>query len=90
MENFSREIIDLITEDWNDNEQLVMDALFYLYKTSNDDKMRAQIRDIFNEYDYCLSCGEKLETRTIKEIHDELDERTVEYFTEMYCPNCDR
>lgn len=51
-ENFSREIIDLICEDWYDDKQLIMDALRYLYYTSTDNKMKNQIIDIFNEENY--------------------------------------
>lgn len=50
--NFSREIIDLICEDWYDDKQLIMDALRYLYHTSIDNKMKEQIIDIFNEENY--------------------------------------
>ena len=89
-DNYSREVIDLICDSFHDDERLVMDVLFYLFHTSNDDILREQIIDVFNDSGYCISCGAKLETRTIKEIHDELDERAVEYFTEIYCPNCDR
>lgn len=42
-ENFSREIIDLICDDWRDDEQLVIDALVYLYNTTTDDEMIEQI-----------------------------------------------
>lgn len=88
-ENYSREVIDLICDSFHDDERLVMDILFYLFHTSNDDVLREQIIDVFNDSEYCISCGAKLEARTIREVHDELDERAVEFLYEKYCPNCD-
>lgn len=89
-ENFSTEIIDLICDLWNDDERLVMDALRYLYYTTTDDNMKSQIVDIFNDYEYCLECGSKLETYTYEEAHTELNPIAYETMTDVYCPICDR
>lgn len=88
-ENFSREIIDTLCEDFKDDEQLVMDILRYLYYTSTDDKMKSQIVDIFDDYQYCLTCGSKLETYTYEEPHTELNPTAYEIMTDMFCPICD-
>ena len=53
--NYSREIIDLICEDFKDDEQLVMDALNYLLFTTKDERMKNQIVDIFKDYGYVPS-----------------------------------
>lgn len=90
MENYSREIIDTLCDVYNDNEELVMDMLYYLYKTSNDEKMKNQIEDIFEDYHYCIECGNKMEENHYAEVHTELDERPVEYFTEWNCPFCEK
>ena len=89
MENFSREIIDLICDEWSDDKELVMSALYYLYHTTNDDKMQSQIVDIFNEENYCIDCGSKMGTVQIEEKHTELDGSPIEYLYESKCPVCD-
>lgn len=87
--NFSREIIDLICDDFKDDERLVIDVLRYLYYTSTDDKMKEQIVMILNDYQYCLECGNKLETYTYEEPHTELNPIAYEIMTDVYCPVCD-
>jgi len=89
-ENFSREIIDLITKDFFDNEQLVIDVLFYLYHTTEDNKMKQQIVDVFNDYGYCIGCKNKLSTYEWYETHTELEYNNQEWFSIQLCPYCDR
>lgn len=89
-ENFSREIIDLITEDFFDDEQLVIDVLFYLYHTTEDNKMKQQIVDVFNDYGYCIGCKNKLSTYEWYETHTELEYNNQEWFSIQLCPYCDR
>ena len=89
-ENFSREIIDLICDDWNDDKQLVIDALVYLYYTTDDDKMKSQIVDVCNDYGYCVECRTKLITYSWDEIHTELEYDNREPMSAQFCPICDK
>lgn len=89
-ENFSREIIDTLCDDYKDDEQLVMDMLRYLYYTSTDDKMKEQIVMIFNDFNYCLECGSKMQLYEYDEIHDELTYNNVEHIKYYECPICDK
>lgn len=89
-ENFSREIIDLICDDWRDDEQLVIDALVYLYNTTNDIKMIEQIEMVCKDYGYCPDCGNKLSTYEWYETHTELEYNNQEWFSTQLCPYCDR
>ena len=90
MEGFSREIIDLICDDWNDDEQLVIDALVYLYNTTTDNKMIEQIEMACKDYGCCPDCGNKLSTYEWYEIHTELEYDNKEWFNCQLCPCCDR
>ena len=90
MEGFSREIIDLICDDWNDDEQLVIDALVYLYNTTTDNKMIEQIEMVCEDYGYCPDCGNKLSTYEWYETHTELEYNNQEWFSCQLCPCCDR
>jgi hypothetical protein len=90
MEGFSREIIDLICDDWNNDEQLVIDALVYLYNTTTDDKMIEQIEMVCKDYGYCPDCGNKLSTYEWWETHTELGYNNQEWFSCQMCPCCDR
>lgn len=88
-ENFATEIISLITETFDDDEQLMIDVLKYLYETSEDDYMKSQIVEVFNKHEYCITCGSKLETYTYIEPHTELNPTAYETMTDVYCPICD-
>lgn len=88
--NFSREIIDLITDDWWDDKNLVMSALFYLYQTTTDNKMKYQIEDIFNEEKYCIHCGSPMQYYEYQEPHTELNPVQYEIIGNYICPNCSR
>lgn len=90
VENYSREIIDLICEEFKDDEQLVMNVLRYLCHCITDDKMKSQIEDIFNDYHYCLECGNKLQYYEFQEPHTELTPVAYETIGIYECPVCDR
>lgn len=89
-ENFSREIIDLICDEWRDDEQLVIDALVYLYNTTTDDKIIEQIEMVCKDYGYCPDCGNKLSIYEWCETHTELEYNNQEWFSCQMCPYCDR
>lgn len=88
-ENFSTEIVSLITETFDDDEQLMIDILKYLYETSEDDYMKTQIVNVFNKRNYCIDCCSKLQYYEWDEVHTELDYNNVERCGAMYCPICD-
>jgi hypothetical protein len=91
MENFSREIIDLICDDWENDEQLVIDALVYLYNTTTDDKMIEQIEMVCKDYyGCCPDCCNKLSTYEWCETHTELEYNNQEWFSCQMCSCCDR
>lgn len=93
MEDFSTEIIECITEDYKDDEDLIVGMLMYLYKGCNFDKrmkpLRMKILDWFEENNYCIQCGSKFEVITYEEVHTELDGNPIEYINELVCPVCD-
>ena len=80
MEKFALEIVETINEhyyrDGTDGKELIKDMLFYLYHTTNDDKMKQVILDWFNKEQYCIECGAKLQP--------------YDYCEAWLCPVCDR
>lgn len=94
MENFALEIVETINEhyynDGTEGKELIKDMLFYLYHTTNDDKMKQTILDWFNEEQYCIECGENLQPYEYCETHTELEYNNKEWFTVWLCPVCDR
>ena len=40
MERFDKEIVQTIVDDYNDDMELVLSMLSYLYQTTNDDNMK--------------------------------------------------
>lgn len=94
MENFGLEIVETINEhyyrDGIEGKELIKDMLFYLYHTTNDNKLKEVILDWFNEEQYCIECGEKLQPYEYCEVHDELAYNNREWLTEWLCPVCDR
>ena len=93
MENFALEIVETINEhyyrDGTEGKELIKDMLFYLYHTTNDDKLKEAILDRFNEEQYCIECGAKLRPYDYCETHTELEYNNKEWFTEWLCPVCD-
>ena len=94
MEDFSIEVVETITDyyskDGEEGKELTKDILFYLYHNTNNDKLKQVILDWFNEEQYCIECGEKLQPYEYCETHTELDYNNKEWFTEWLCPVCDR
>lgn len=94
-ENMSWEILEVI-KDYDDGteegKELVRDCLIYLKELNNfkDSKLDEQILDWFNENEYCIKCGCKLQKYVEEEVHDELETRDVEYITIWHCPICDK
>ena len=88
MEKFNNEIVELIVDAFNDDKQMVIDMLFYLYKTTTDDAMKLSIIDFMNEENICLCCGSEMIPYEYKEYHQELGE--YEDCTANLCPYCDR
>ena len=94
MEDFSVEVVETITDyyskDGEEGKELTKDILFYLYHNTNNDKLKQAILDWFNEEQYCIECGEKLQPYEYCEIHTELEYNNKEWFTAWLCPGCDR
>ena len=94
MEDFSIEVVETITDyyskDGEEGKELTKDILFYLYHNTNNDKLRQAILHWFNEEQYCIECGAKLQPYEYCEIHTELEYNNREWFTEWLCPVCDR
>ena len=60
MENFSKEIVQALIDDYGDDTKLVVGMLSYLYSTTIDDKMKETIIDIFNDTNICIECGSEM------------------------------
>ena len=60
MENFSKEIIRTITEDYADDTRLVISMLSYLYQTTSDEQMKLAIIEVFNNENWCIECGDEM------------------------------
>lgn len=88
MENFSSEIFDTIVDYFSEDKDILKDGLLYLYKTTNDDKLKRKIVEWFNKENYCISCGEKMVYYKWYEKHNELDDNAKEHFYSYDCPNC--
>ena len=90
MESFADEIILAVYDKYVDSfdEKEMMDILYYLYHTTTDDNMKRQIIDIFNEKNYCIECGNKMEKYQWSEPHDETDPTSYEEYTVWDCPYC--
>lgn len=86
MENMSTEILDSLIESYSDDKDLLSTILFFLYHTSNDDKLRANIEKIMTENNYCIECGDKLVSWHWQEYHSELGE--YEDCSVMDCLRC--
>ena len=93
MEDFSIEVVETITDyyskDGEEGKELTRDILFYLYHNTNNDKLRQAILHWFNEEQYCIECGEKLQPYDYCETRTELEYNNQEWFTAWLCPVCD-
>ena len=90
MESYANETIQALIDNYSDDKDLVKDCLFYLYKTTTDDKLRYQIVNWFNSEHYCISCGRELMRYDVENIHTEVDYDNIEYIGVYECPVCDR
>jgi len=89
MEDLSKVIVMAITE-FLDDEELVKDALSYLYHNENSVELESEIVNWFTAEGRCLECGTKLITYEGTEIHDELEYGQAEPYIMHYCPICDK
>lgn len=94
MENFAHEVVSVITDyfhkDGEEGRELTKNILYYLYHSTEDETLKNIIIGWFNEEQYCINCGTKLQPYEYCEIHDELPYNNKEWFTEWLCPVCDR
>lgn len=87
MEDFSTEIISLITETFDDDQDLISKILWYLYNTSNDDKMVNGIEYWLRFNGYCTECGGKMEEYEYEEKTDEFNSNITNVLLCPYCEN---
>lgn len=85
-DNMSCEIYEAIISYYKD-EEYIKDILFYLYNTTVDIKLKNKISDWFEEHEWCLDCGNKLQVKSWNEWHSEIG--AYEPMSELYCSNCD-
>jgi uncharacterized protein with PIN domain len=94
MENFAYEVVNVITDyfhkDGEEGKELTKNILYYLYHSTEDETLKSIIVDWFNEEQYCIDCGTKLQPYEYCETHDELPYNNKEYFVDWLCPVCDR
>ena len=61
MENFSKEIVMTIMEDYyEDDKKLTFDMLLFLYHTTTSDELKLEILTVFNKHNICIECGEEM------------------------------
>lgn len=90
MENMEYEIVKAIESTYKDDKDLIKDCLYYLNKVCNSTILNRAIEDWFDENEYCIHCGCKLETKMYEEIHTELDGNPTETIQEIFCPYCSK
>ena len=94
MEDFSVEVVETITDyyskDEEEGKEITKNILYYLYHSTEDETLKSIIVDWFNEEQYCIDCGTKLQPYEYCETHDELPYNNKEYFVDRLCPICDR
>lgn len=83
--NLSSEIIEAIVEYYKDDD-MITDLLLWLIH-GNKDKLDYACEKELLKMNRCPNCGDRMETMTHLEYHDEVD--ATEYITELYCPTCD-
>lgn len=88
VENMAHELLDAITEYFDKDDDMFIDILKYLYKTSTDTTLQYLIIEWFEANNFCLECGSPIYYKTIEEHHTELCGNPSEYFQIPYCPNC--
>lgn len=84
------EAVHLMYEDYPDVET---DCMVFLANMDKDPhlifKLHQGATQRLLDMGRCPTCGNKLEYAQYAEVHDELPERPIEYFSESYCPKCD-
>ena len=92
--NMGNEIIEAIQEYFKNDEEIQIDCLMCLMGLEIDKKLTNKISSMsfkrLQQMQVCPICGTKLESYSHKEIHDELEDKPIEYISELYCPNCDK
>lgn len=90
IENMSTEALDAILDVYKDDKELISMILFFLYHTSDDDRLRQNIATLMGNMDKCISCNSDVMTYEFQEVHSELDNNDVETFVTKLCSHCDR
>ena len=90
-ESLAWEIIEAVKDYYDgtdEGEELVVAICNYLYRTSTDDKMQEGCMKVLTDLNYCVTCGNKLQSYHYKEYHEEVD--AYETMFSLLCPLCDR
>lgn len=90
IENMSNELLDAILDTYKDDKELIATILFFLYHTSDDNRLRQNIATLMEDMDKCISCNSDVLTYKFQEVHSELDNNDVETFVTKLCSHCDR
>ena len=90
IEDMSAEALDAILDAYKDDKELLSTILFFLYHTSDDDRLRQNIATLMKDMDKCISCNSDLMTYEFQEVHYELDNNDIETFAVKLCSHCDR
>ena len=90
IENMSTEALDAILDTYKDDKELISTILFFLYHTSDDDRLRQNIATLMEDMDKCISCNSDVMTYEFQEVHNELDNNDIETFVAKLCSHCDR
>ena len=64
-EDMSFEILEAIRDTYDDktesSNELIAKCMFYLYHTSDNEKLRQGCVEIMNDLNYCIQCGLKMQ-----------------------------
>ena len=90
IENMSAEVLDAILDVYKDDKELIATILFFLYHTSDDNRLRQNIETLMEDMDKCISCNSDVLAYEFQEVHSELDNNDVETFVTKLCSHCDR
>lgn len=88
MENMENEVFEAVELSYKLDITLIRDCLFYLYKTTTDDKLAKRILRWFNDNNFCIECGSEMVEYNWKHLHTELDGGEYEDMITMDCPIC--
>lgn len=82
--NLSDEIMDALTDFYNNDEDIISDCVMWLNR--NCKNFHSSWIENNNR---CERCGMKLEEYNYKEYYSEIDGTPIEEISELLCPNCD-